>query len=985
MPFPTYPATVLDEGVDLIIYSSNQFADIVNSDAETDIALADGSTAPSLRKALIESLYFNDPEDWNEGSAETVFNNVRSFTDAEGTSFWYAPSARSDNPVTMGVSPDGDPNWHLYPYHIGEILTENFEKITGLNFYPRNTYTNAAIGSTISASHPASIIRLEGDYYRIKDTSTGATSQVSGLIDSYDLVAGTLSIDSIIYDIFVFSVDAGLRGDLQEGTAQIGVVTAQNVSDTVTGKTEEITGMQTDGLTGDHVTVGSDVRLGTQQILTADGLFVLDRAVETSGAVSALDTDAGTLTIGSDDYQIYVPTVHYIEATDLIGSMSFRVGSRVHAKRYYVGGDLVSGLEYIVLPASTGTPDGYIDHADASGNYLQLVHNGTITLEQAGAIADCDPETLTGTPINPMYNAIADKALDVKLRGNSNYLTTGRMYIYSGMHWEGDFTCHIYSNFATPGYRIFEPVVGETYNDVSIKGVSIHRSGPNPDHGIIIAGATRVRLDVAVYSDDEAAGGAVGISPFLPWAQPSTDVEARVEAHNGGNFACQLGNVRWGRVHVDNHGTFREAIGCEPFCLGAVTLESGDVTDGGLFYYPDHGMETGHPMFYSNEGNPDIVGIEQNEFYFAIRIDDDHVRLADSELNAWRNIALTVSETVSGSHLLYKAGFQENITVSMNSHVGSVAANGSSTGVVIATITSGGWLSNVRLSNIRSTLNNPATGTHNVHVFGARNLTITDCDLNGAEQETVLISRGFINGTRDENGNNIDPSNNWYHTPEVTLDTNNIRNAKSFCVRVADGRAIVRNNQIGSTSTSPAVVGLSIEPEAEALGSYHEGNVYDMPYGIPYYYAKGRNNKVIGRESITDIDDDHSCNHYNKFIFNPNLDSNIVCHLINTRGISGTPYSGLVNITAKYADANNTETATYLLHVGKGATSLAAQLTTLNQLGLVSGYGVTHPSFTFTINPDNQLVATPVGSTDPNHDWVLWINTTGDIVTEDAE
>ena len=68
-----YPADTFQEGVDLTIEASNQLAQVVRGDANTEVMVADGSTIPSIRKAQADSMYFKEPELWVKGQTETDY------------------------------------------------------------------------------------------------------------------------------------------------------------------------------------------------------------------------------------------------------------------------------------------------------------------------------------------------------------------------------------------------------------------------------------------------------------------------------------------------------------------------------------------------------------------------------------------------------------------------------------------------------------------------------------------------------------------------------------------------------------------------------------------------------------------------------------------------------------------------------------------------------------------------------------------------
>ena len=64
--FPTYPATSLEQGVDLVIFSSNQLHDVINGSATESIETESG-LIPTLRKALVDNFFFKSPLDSRTG------------------------------------------------------------------------------------------------------------------------------------------------------------------------------------------------------------------------------------------------------------------------------------------------------------------------------------------------------------------------------------------------------------------------------------------------------------------------------------------------------------------------------------------------------------------------------------------------------------------------------------------------------------------------------------------------------------------------------------------------------------------------------------------------------------------------------------------------------------------------------------------------------------------------------------------------------
>ena len=117
-------ATDLESAVALLITDTNIISDVVNEDATKEVVTPSGNI-PSLRKALTDNLYFQDPIPWSNGDNETNFNQLRTFTD--GT-VWWSPSATNINPVPMGVTPIGDNNW--YPFQDANLKKNILEEVT---------------------------------------------------------------------------------------------------------------------------------------------------------------------------------------------------------------------------------------------------------------------------------------------------------------------------------------------------------------------------------------------------------------------------------------------------------------------------------------------------------------------------------------------------------------------------------------------------------------------------------------------------------------------------------------------------------------------------------------------------------------------------------------------------------------------------------------------------------------------------------------
>lgn len=105
--YPTYPVTTLAQAEDMIIFTSNQIHDVMNADATSVIEAEDGAI-PSVRKALVDNMYFKTPQDWVASTQTTDPLQLKQFTDG---GWYFAPTATVSTPVSLGVTPVGDTNW----------------------------------------------------------------------------------------------------------------------------------------------------------------------------------------------------------------------------------------------------------------------------------------------------------------------------------------------------------------------------------------------------------------------------------------------------------------------------------------------------------------------------------------------------------------------------------------------------------------------------------------------------------------------------------------------------------------------------------------------------------------------------------------------------------------------------------------------------------------------------------------------------------
>lgn len=136
MACPTYPAITLQQATDLIISASSDIHDVINGLSTEEITLCDGSTIPTLRKALIDNFYFLPAIPYAEGVDNTVYNQLFNYNDL----LIYSPAATIDNPISSPEFPLETGNWVIFsnvgqsieiaPRQIGDGTTITFESTT---------------------------------------------------------------------------------------------------------------------------------------------------------------------------------------------------------------------------------------------------------------------------------------------------------------------------------------------------------------------------------------------------------------------------------------------------------------------------------------------------------------------------------------------------------------------------------------------------------------------------------------------------------------------------------------------------------------------------------------------------------------------------------------------------------------------------------------------------------------------------------------
>ena len=107
--------TLFENAVDQVIVDSERLHNVVNGTAVEEVITEDGSVIPTIRKAMLDNIYFKTPPlPWTVGATCTVFNQLYAFKSAAGTQWFYAPSASMDNPVRLPADPTESGYWKIF-------------------------------------------------------------------------------------------------------------------------------------------------------------------------------------------------------------------------------------------------------------------------------------------------------------------------------------------------------------------------------------------------------------------------------------------------------------------------------------------------------------------------------------------------------------------------------------------------------------------------------------------------------------------------------------------------------------------------------------------------------------------------------------------------------------------------------------------------------------------------------------------------------
>ena len=176
-----YPADTFQEATEIAIEASNQLHGVINGDANAEVTVEDGSKIPSVRKAMVDSLYFKPPIAWAQGEYEDTYNQLREFVDGDVRTWWFAKGATVSTPVLMTTNPATDPNWTLWSAVTLNAATYETQKRlaaeAGLNMVG-----SFLLGATVTTTDDVVFYETDGKYYGTlpKVVPAGSTPETSG-------------------------------------------------------------------------------------------------------------------------------------------------------------------------------------------------------------------------------------------------------------------------------------------------------------------------------------------------------------------------------------------------------------------------------------------------------------------------------------------------------------------------------------------------------------------------------------------------------------------------------------------------------------------------------------------------------------------------------------------------------------------------------------------------------------------------------------
>lgn len=264
------------DAIDQLVLDAGRMHKVINGTASETVTVEDGSLIPSLRKALLENLYYQTPIiPWDEGSTTQVFNQLYSYTEptSGAVSWWYAPSATATNPVTMGSDPVTDENWRVIldsATLTGLYATIDSPAFTGLPTAPTVDADDNSDSIATTEFVNALIAKVLQDVSMTKATTV--TLKVTGEADIFSLTAVSLNVTgkTTVNDLEILGEVTGIQTS----------VDGQVIAPKSVGITESLE-------VGGDTTLHGTFQLQDKTIILGDGTEVDLTNIGTATSISA--------------------------------------------------------------------------------------------------------------------------------------------------------------------------------------------------------------------------------------------------------------------------------------------------------------------------------------------------------------------------------------------------------------------------------------------------------------------------------------------------------------------------------------------------------------------------------------------------------------------------------------------------------------------------------------------------------------------------
>lgn len=603
-----------------------------------------------------------------------------------------------------------------------------------------------------------------------------------------------------------------------------------------------------------------------------------------------------------------------------------------------------------------------------------------IPFEILGGVGDGDWTTGAGTD-NAAAFALAqvagEQGYTIKFASGAQYKTTVRIQIHN-MRWVGDGACTpiIFGWFDSAGQRLISRNPAAEPKVASLDGLTFVRCGPNPEHGINIDNMAGLYVRAKILAVPSSNGGALGVSAFYDTRRPSSNVKIDVYLEQTGDYGVQFGDVKNAEVTISAKDCYREVFGLEPIIRDVLQVgPSGLVGD--TFTYTDHGLQTGDPVMYSAQGN--AAALPRTAYYFAIRLSADTFKLADSQWLARAGVAITPTAWV-GVQWIVRCAVCDDITLMPSTFVDDNSVRpplfANTTGYVILTGNSGGWVGNVNIADPLVVGRRDPAGfsTCGIRLEGTQDLTVKAPKVNGCHQGIRLLNGTVVN-FYDKAGVKL--------TSAAVVTVESLRNVIQGATLEDFGQYGVyvqhgNNEVIGSSATSMVASAIGFY-DTTAMSAVFQNATALVPNGSGFSGDVGvRGASLLDRASGRLVD---RAGRYSALTLSNTAVSAVsggtVCAVRSALGTT-SQYAGTLSVVAKNVETSAANTARYVLEIMKAATGATPTVSLVRASGFTAGASANQPSFTFSMSGDN-LVATSVGSTSTTAPFFFYLEASGSI------